>query len=298
LLQGAEKENSVKRKNIQMKTNTFDYNYLQMDSKRFARLAFLFLFFALPGISYSQVLAGSVPSGTSIQYPNIHLADSTVNYSVSDSIDIDCNGSFDLAVVLNMGGAVLDEPNSLWLRVLNSSVEVWRDTLIQPNMVQFYNYGDTMCTESYQWHSDPQIRIACGGVSCWFAVSEATDTFIAIRSTATQQIGWIKISYDLLWAYPVTASITEALRFCDEAGVGNISSPLFSLFSDPANNRIINIKSHAIISKFELRNIMGQLLEIIPGDKREINLPATSGVFFITAFNLNGNLHTEKVMKK
>jgi hypothetical protein len=43
---------------------------------------------------------------------------------------------------------------------------------------------------------------------------------------------------------------------------------------------------------------MGQVLNIIPGTTREIELPGTPGVFLVTAYDAAGHQHTEKVLRK
>lgn len=262
-------------------------------------IIFFFFFSMLTQVSHAQVTAGSIPPGTSVEYTNITLVDSFTGPPETGLLDLDCDGNDDIAIDLMLGFPSTDMPHRLYLRLLNNTVELWRDSVYHNNMVPFYNYGDTMCNDGYHWRSDSLTLLACGNAFCWPSISVASNVYIAVRHVALQQIGWIKISFDILWSYPVTTSVSEIIRFCTGSGISSFSpEPLFSIFSDPVDNEIIHVFSTTVIAKFELRNVMGQVLNIIQGTKREIRLPETPGVFLITAYDESGNHRTEKVLKK
>ena len=90
--------------------------------------------------------------------------------------------------------------------------------------------------------TDSLTQIACDNGFCWHSVSQTTDVYIAYRKISTQQTGWIKLSFDINWAWPITAPVNEAIVICSEAGREN--NPSQPAFTQPqvygkANNKLI-----------------------------------------------------------
>ena len=200
------------------------------------------LFSIYATISSAQVIAGSVPAGSSIQYPNIMLADSIMWTTVSDSFDIDCDNIKDIALDLIRQNTALDFPNLIMLRILNDSVEICKDTS-SPYAVPLYNAGDTLWNGFYTWSADSVNRVVCGGGFCWSGLYEASGKYFAYRKTSTQEIGWVKISYDLAFQNTITDTVNEILVLCIGNGTDDIGrEPYFSISPNPSADGKIKLQ--------------------------------------------------------
>jgi hypothetical protein len=166
-------------------------------------------------------------------------------------------------------------------------------------MVPFYNAGDTMCSDGYQWMSDSLTQMACGNGFCWQSVSVATDVYIAFRKTNTPEIAWLKISFDIFWAYPVTASVGEVLVYC--TATGTASQPgesFFSISPIPSADGKISLKSRNPIAVIEIINALGQVVKTIPGGGSEIMLPGEPGLYIVMLTDNMGNRRAEKAWRE
>jgi len=260
------------------------------------------IIFLLPFYTFNsnaQSIAGNVYPGTSVQYPNIFIADSTTDIPVSDSLDLDCDNVKDLAIDLDKGNTIVDEPHTIWLRNISNTIELWRDSIYQhENMVPFYQTGDTMCNDGFQWMADSTTRFACGSGFCWDGIHEATDVYFAFRSISTQQIGWVKISFDLLWIDPVTFSISEVLVLCTGNGIQeNDNSPFFTVVPNPSADGKVKLFSEKKIFSIEIRNAFGQIVKSFEGEQTEIILPEKTGIYFITAMDEDGRIQSGRVYR-
>jgi hypothetical protein len=258
----------------------------------------IFLLCIDTNISSAQIIAGSVPPGTSIQYPNIMLSNSLLGSTVSDSFDIDCDNIKDIALDLIRANGALDFPNLIMLRILSDSVEVCKDTS-SPYVVPLYNVGDTLCNGFYTWRADSVNRLACGGGFCWNFLYEASGKYFAYRKTATQQIGWIKISYDLAFQNTITDTVNEILVLCIGNGTGDIGRELFvSISPNPTTDGKIKLQCKNKITQIEIRNALGQVVKVIPGSETDITLPEETGLYIIMVIDDNGNFRTEKIWRQ
>lgn len=184
----------------------------------------LFLFFSMgTKIILAQVTAGSFSANTSIKNPNINL-------SASDSalLDIDCDGINDIRILLkpfsppgNCPGLDYpgpDCPNELKFFMLNDSFSLcMMDTVNYWKRIttSISSLGDTLCTGYDWWNADSSVYlISCANSwQCGVALSRAIDKYITYKKKSTGEIGWIKVSFDLL-ANPITSSINEFLAPC------------------------------------------------------------------------------------
>src|SRR5215203_4775466 len=89
-------------------------------------------------ISSAQIIAGSIPAGTSNQYLNIMLVNSVIGSTVSDSFDIDCDYIKDIVFDLYKGNTIVDGSNNLWYRLLNNNIEICADTISLHYTVPLY----------------------------------------------------------------------------------------------------------------------------------------------------------------
>lgn len=60
-----------------------------------------------------QILAGEVPAGASIQYPDILLTRTADNSDTTTFLDIDQDGSVDVSILLYKGFPPADNPNQV-----------------------------------------------------------------------------------------------------------------------------------------------------------------------------------------
>ncbi|MGQ0829222.1 MAG: T9SS type A sorting domain-containing protein [Bacteroidota bacterium] len=172
-------------------------------------------------IIFSQVNAGSVPVGTSSANPYINLSVKSIGQTVSDSFDIDCDGITDMCINLYKGPTSTDGANMIYLRVTNNAFEMCSDTAAAFKHLPFYNSGAALnCMGNYDWGSDSIYIISSYGCMDCFGLPSANNLYLAYRKTGgTPQIGWIKISFNLVDGgsntFPITFSITEILSLCD-----------------------------------------------------------------------------------
>lgn len=259
----------------------------------------VYLFCTCATVSFAQVIAGSVPPGTSVQNPNIMLTDSIMFTTVSDSFDVDCDNIKDIALDLRRQNTALDFPNLIMLRILSDSVEICKDTS-SPYVVPLYNAGDTLCNGFYAWTADSVNRVACGGGFCWsLPPYEAIDKYIAYRKTSTQEIGWVKLSYDLAWQNTITAFVSEILALCTSTVTEEIASePFFSILPNPTTNGKIKLQCKNKMTRIEIRNALGQLVKIIPESKTELTLPEETGLYIIMVTDEKGNLGAGRILRQ
>jgi len=250
-------------------------------------------------ISSAQIIAGSVPTGTSIQYLNIMLVNSVIGSTVSDSLDIDCDNIKDIAFDLYKGNTIVDQSNDLWYRVLNGSVEICTDTgNVNWAPPLLYDAGDTMSAGLYQWNLDTEHRLACGGGFCWTGYHQETDKYFTYRKISTQEMGWIKISFDLFGS-TVTASVSEILVLCTETGTNAIGRELLvSITPNPTTDGKIKLQCRNKITQIEIRNALGEVVKIIRGGETDITLPEESGLYIIMVIDDKGNFGTEKIWRQ
>ena len=190
---------------------------------------FLFLFLIVSGIEHfnAQIIAGSTSSGLIISNPTVSFS---VTSFTSDrrAFDLDCDGIADMSVELHKGPTAIDASNNAYLHILNPSFQVCADTANwQPRNINYFNLADTIiCPQNTNWYSDTIMQLGnCGCMGCSGPCS-ITDLYLGYKNTITSQIGWIKISFNLLDGgvaiVPITLSIPEVLSPCVTTSVSSV----------------------------------------------------------------------------
>lgn len=193
-------------------------------------LFFLFLIIANANCVYSQIIAGNTSSGLIISNPAVNFSVSTVFGNGFGSFDLDCDSIADISVELYKGPTAIDGANYAYLHVLNPVFMVCADTInFQPRGINYFNFGDSIvCPAGTGWYNDTIIQLGnCGCMDCPGPCT-ATDLYWGYKNTSTLQVGWIKISINLMdgggSSVPITLSVPEILSPCVTTSVSVPSS--------------------------------------------------------------------------
>lgn len=189
---------------------------------------FLYLLFAFSFINLTasaQLVAGDTAFGQVISNPNVNLSVVTMNQTKYALIDLDCDSVADMRIELHKGPTIIDGANYATLWMLNPLFEICADTsyvvgggFVSP--VKYYNLGDTLnCSGTNDWVNDTVYNLGNYGCMECFGPFSVNNVFIYYRNTLTSQLGWIKISFNLLDGggsptIPITLSIPEILSPC------------------------------------------------------------------------------------
>jgi hypothetical protein len=186
--------------------------------KKLQFLAFISLMFV--SRASAQIIAGSVASGQLITDPSVNLSVTSVGSTSSGLFDLDCDSVPDMRVELHKGPTVVDGANTAYLFVLNPSFQVCADTgsgsLL---MVNYYNATDTLfCMGSHDWSADSVFHLGNYGCMDCSGPNVITNKYLSYRNNSTSQVGWIKISFNLIDSgsstAPVTLTLPEILSPC------------------------------------------------------------------------------------
>jgi hypothetical protein len=280
---------AVMHKGIDKNDTKIKPRYNMKTLKKVKTVIFLIIIFQLYVLKiYGQITAGEIPTGMFSLNHNIIISENTVYEFVTDSIDINCDGSNDFSIKLDKGPTSYDGPNSLNMFVTNQLLELCAtnsgSTYENANL---YDFGDTLeCSGSYQWSADTIYLIGNYGCMLCFGPYSTTDSYIAYRLNdgfGTYQYGWIKISFNLVdnggSTTPITASINEILVACT-TNIEIIEDKQNILFPNPANDRLnIVLEEKATL---EIINLQGQIVDSKSLTEKVNNLDIsniTSGVY-------------------
>ncbi|MCE3278580.1 MAG: hypothetical protein K0S44_771 [Bacteroidetes bacterium] len=168
----------------------------------------------------AQIIAGSGASGLLISDPLINLSVTSVGSTSSGFFDLDCDSVPDMRVELHKGPTVVDGANTAYLFVLNPSFQVCADTGNSPLlMVNYYNAADTLfCMGTNDWSNDSIFQLGNYGCMDCSGPNTITNKYLSYTNISTSQVGWIRISFNLIdsgsGSAPVTLTIAEILSPC------------------------------------------------------------------------------------
>jgi len=269
-----------------------------MKTKITSVLVFLFLVLGT-GYSSAQVTAGSVRFGTSAINSNIHLLAAGNERDTATVLDLDCDGINDVRLYLYNGNLEVDGRNEARLILLNDSFSVCTDTG-QAGLIALYNAGDTLCTGAHQWSADTNITLGCYGgftMICYQQYS-TVDKYIAYIKKSTQQIGWIKASFNLM-ADTLALSVKELLVLCKPEAVSEPDDAAhFNLSPNPSPDGKVKITRGERISWIEVFNCYGQVVKTFHGYSNEIVLPDQGGIYIVRLFYDSGIYFNRKVIRQ
>ena len=247
--------------------------------------------------THAQVIAGSTPAGTSIINPNLNLSVTGYYHDTVSFLDIDCDNINDIRVRLSACFPAVDCPNEVEFLNINNSYSLCSDVVPNWNPV-FYNYGDTLCSGNYVWVTAPNYQLGClGSLSCYPFPDMVTDKYLAYYKFSTQQVGWIKISFDLT-QLTITLAVSELVVLCDITSIShNTNEDTFYLSPNPTVDGKLNISWDKEISSVNIYNSLGKCIKSMAGNVKEFTLPEPGGLFFIRIYDLDGNSHLEKIYR-
>ena len=160
----------------------------------------LCLYVSFNGKLRSQITADSVPPGMFAVNPFINLSVSPCTTYDSTLYDINCDGNIDFSFILYKGATVIDGANFVWLRVVNDSFEICKDTggmysgYPRPH---YYNTGDPLvAAANSMWGNDAYYQFGDYGCMSCTGPNTQSSAFIAFRKAG--QEGWMKVSFNLI----------------------------------------------------------------------------------------------------
>jgi hypothetical protein len=182
-------------------------------------LFFLFLILANVNLVYSQIIAGSAASGLIISNPAVSFSVTSFT-SDSRTFDLDCDGIADMSVELHKGPTAIDGANFAYLHILNSIFQICADTTnSMPRKVNYFNLGVSIVPPATaNWYNDANMQLGNYGCMECYGPTSVTDSYLGYKNSTTSQIGWIKISFNLIdggvGSVPITMSVPEVLSPC------------------------------------------------------------------------------------
>ena len=191
-------------------------------------LLFLFLFISSVNFVYSQIIAGNASSGLIISNPAVSFSVSTVYGSSTKYFDLNCDSIADMGVQLSKGPTAIDGVNYAFLHILNPAFQVCADTADSYiRQVNFFNLNDTVLPSlTVAWYNDSIMQLGNYGCMACFGPFSVTTQYLGYKNTTTSQIGWIKLSFDLIdmggSTVPINLSIPEILSPCITTSVTSV----------------------------------------------------------------------------
>jgi hypothetical protein len=249
-------------------------------------LTFVF-FVANAAAAFAQVTAGSIPSGTSAIGVNLNLSRTISFTDTTGFLDLDCDGTPDVGLQLVMGMTAIDLPNGVLLKELHNAYTICTDTVSSYVIVTPHNYGDTLCTGNHLWRADTSFGLGCYGTFVCYAPGVLTNQYIGYKKNSMSEVGWIKISFDLMFV-PITLAVDTILVLCtatgieDETGQGHFSisrNPTSGYFTLLIDVEEINSCS---VSIFDMTGRKVELHQnIMPGQEFIFGETLKDGMYFV-----------------
>lgn len=193
-------------------------------------ILFLLLNIASINFAYSQIIAGTASAGLIISNPSVNFSVTSVGANGVREFDLNCDDIADMSVELYKGPTAIDGANMAYLHVLNAVFKVCADTgNMIPRKVNYYNLGDTLiCPTNSNWYNDANIQLGNYGCMDCPGPFSVNNLFLAYKNSVTSQVGWIKISFNLIdggsGSAPITLSIPQILSPCVTTSVSTTPS--------------------------------------------------------------------------
>lgn len=194
----------------------------------------LLLIITNANVVYSQIIAGNTSSGLTISNPAINFSVATIYGSSTKLVDLDCDSVADISVELFKGPTAIDGSNYAFLHVLNPLFKICADTVnMQPRHANYFNLADTIvCPTTANWYNDANIQLGNYGCMSCTGPFSVTNSYLGYKNTTTSQIGWIKLSFNLIdggaGTLPITFSIPEILSPCVTTSVSVAATPTYT----------------------------------------------------------------------
>ncbi len=215
-------------------------------------------FFLIIAKTLSGQVAGTVPSGTTSINPNFSMSVSQISTLSKDSMDIDCDGSFDLIFNLYKGQTVVDGANTLEVFIVNPDFDFCSFPGNWADIMQFYSMGDTMfCTGQSTWNND---TIMLGNYGCMLCSENMVinNKYFAYSKNSSE-FGWIRLSYNLQdmgsTSSAITLTVHEIVTDCLPNSI--IESKTDEIKLAAINSHTLNVIGLSQISNYQIFSIKG-----------------------------------------
>jgi hypothetical protein len=205
----------------------------------------LVLPFVVASTCFSQVTAGIVPFGLTMDTNTVILQTDSVNSVDSALFDINCDGVNDIRFLLYAGNTPVDGPVSLYIELLDSTIEHAIDSSYAnwgPDWKsKQYNQGQIIHSDSTEWGNSLWTTVGAQGGWSPIQPFSATHTFLAIKKNSN--ISWIELSYNLNnnWLYwpedTIVATIHQIVTHCNSYSNESACDSLIS----PSGDQIWNL---------------------------------------------------------
>jgi hypothetical protein len=250
---------------------------------------------------FSQVTAGSVPTGASIINNVVDLNIIENEHDTTTYLDIDADGTQDIRIWFLKGYPPYDAPNLVAFYILNNSLSLCINSGLS-GKTSLYELGDTLCTTGHEWGVDSFYIVGCyGGWTCTGDTTSINNKFIAYRKTITGEIGWIRVSMSLYSGVEprtITFNINELLVLYLESGIIDLKDQItFDLAPNPTLDGRFEIQCSQGFSSIELFNSEGQLIKIFSMDGSDLYLPESKGLYLVKIRNEKGMYGSRKIIR-
>lgn len=250
---------------------------------------------------FSQVTAGSVPTGTSIIYNVVDLSIDEVNEDTITYFDIDGDGSQDIKILFLKGDLTVDGAHEVIFFAIDNSFSFCVNPG-KPRKTTFFELGDTLCTTNHEWGLDSIYEVGCvGGWFCPFDTTYVHDKYLAYRKNATGEMGWIKISMSLYSGWDqdtITFKIDELLVLYLGSSTNKVRDQVdFNVLPNPTLDGIFEVRYPEKISVIELFNSAGQLIKSYLPNEDVLILPEGKGLYIVRIKDEKGLIGIQKIVR-
>ena len=250
---------------------------------------------------YSQVIAGNVPTGTSIIYNIVDLSIDEVNEDTITYFDIDGDGAQDIKIWFIKGDLEVDGAHTVTLFTIDNSFSFCANSG-KPLKTILYEFGDTLCTNNHDWGLDSIYEVGCaGGWFCPLDTSSIHDKYLAYRKNATGEIGWIKISMRLFQGWEndtITFKIDELLVLYLGSGTNKLIDQIdFDVVPNPTPDGIFEVRCPEKISSIELFTPTGQLIKSYSPNDPVLILPEDQGLYIVRVKDEKGLIGIQRIVR-
>ena len=252
---------------------------------------------------HAQTVAGTLPAGANVQNPNLYLEVDTINATMHESLDLDCDGQPDLTFGLNYGYLALDAPCIAEVEILHDQIEICGHFPWQSNSPQAtqYQVGDALsCNNGSNYWSDTIIYLGWYGGFIPQPPFSGTDSYLAFRSNGN--VGWVRLSYNIDHTNDtIFLQVDEVARYCLTNGMEDRTTANFQCYPNPFENQLtIEADDAEPITRVSLFNMMGKLVydeQSQPLTQLNIQPKVASGVYLLQVTTASGQTGTQRIIR-
>lgn len=263
-------------------------------------ISILFILLSLV-LNLSAQTAGEIPAGATLVSPNIHLQLYTNYTDTIAYLDLDSDGETDLNISLYKGYPPHDAPNMVMFETVENKFAFCVDSVGSFNTVH-YDLNDTLCTGNTNWGTENLYTAGCyGGWNCTLDTSALPNRYIAYRNNITGDVGWLKASMKLFAESEemlVEFHLSEMIVF--DLGTGVVQTPddfNFKITPNPVTSNYFSVTSSISLTLVEIYDLSCRRVASYSSGFDRIDLPESSGVFIVKAYDTEGRSSTEKLLK-